>query len=274
MGLFRKRPAGPDPSRGPTRLHIGCGQQAMAGWINIDNQRLPGVDQVLDVRNGLPFSGVAAIYAEHFLEHLVARRRPRVPAGVPARPLAGRHPAAVDAEPRLGRLDPLSLGRRHRERARARLHSLEPRLSRLGPPVPLQPPHARLGAAAAGFAQRRRSALRGERVPELRGLERHETWDDTPEPAPRLVVEASGHGAPRDSPGRPHAGASANDAALTSKVAASRTGTRSASSSHPRRARVLGLLGARRPDSSPPASGERSSPASWCSRSCRIPGRT
>ena len=70
MGLFRKRPAGPDPSRGPTRLHIGCGQQAMAGWINIDNQGLPGVDQVLDVRNGLPFSGVAAIYAEHFLEHL------------------------------------------------------------------------------------------------------------------------------------------------------------------------------------------------------------
>lgn len=28
------------------------------------------MDRVLDVRNGLPYDGVAAIYAEHFLEHL------------------------------------------------------------------------------------------------------------------------------------------------------------------------------------------------------------
>ena len=70
MGLFGKRRPRPDPSRGPTRLHIGCGQQAIPGWINIDNQGLPGVDQVLDVRRGLPFADVATIYAEHFLEHL------------------------------------------------------------------------------------------------------------------------------------------------------------------------------------------------------------
>ena len=54
----------------PVRLHIGCGQQAIPGWINIDNQALPGVDRVLDVRQGLPFRGVSAIYAEHFLEHI------------------------------------------------------------------------------------------------------------------------------------------------------------------------------------------------------------
>src|SRR6476659_306489 len=70
MRLFRRQ-AAPAASEPPVvRLHIGCGQQSLPGWINIDNQGLPGVDQVLDVRRGLPFSGVATIYAEHFLEHL------------------------------------------------------------------------------------------------------------------------------------------------------------------------------------------------------------
>jgi predicted SAM-dependent methyltransferase len=67
MGFFhREKPR----EEGPLRLHIGCGQQAIPGWINIDNQALPGVDRVLDVRQGLPFRGVSAIYAEHFLEHI------------------------------------------------------------------------------------------------------------------------------------------------------------------------------------------------------------
>jgi predicted SAM-dependent methyltransferase len=65
-GLFQRRKA----EEPPLRLHIGCGQQAIPGWINIDNQALPGVDRVLDIRRGLPFHGVAAIYAEHFLEHI------------------------------------------------------------------------------------------------------------------------------------------------------------------------------------------------------------
>src|SRR5262245_34095500 len=52
------------------RLHVGCGQLAMPGWINIDNQLLPGVDRVLDVRKGLPYQDVSAIFAEHFLEHI------------------------------------------------------------------------------------------------------------------------------------------------------------------------------------------------------------
>src|SRR5262249_6220362 len=70
MGLFKRARGAADADGRPRRLHIGCGQQSIPGWINIDNQGLPGVDQVLDVRHGLPFRGVAAIYAEHFLEHL------------------------------------------------------------------------------------------------------------------------------------------------------------------------------------------------------------
>jgi predicted SAM-dependent methyltransferase len=52
------------------RLHIGCGPQHFPGWINIDNAPYPGVDRVLDVREGLPFEDVSLIYAEHFIEHL------------------------------------------------------------------------------------------------------------------------------------------------------------------------------------------------------------
>lgn len=54
----------------PYRLHVGSGASRLAGWVNIDIRGFPGVDLVLDVTRGLPFSEVEAIYAEHFLEHL------------------------------------------------------------------------------------------------------------------------------------------------------------------------------------------------------------
>ena len=66
MKLFGTRPAADRVDR----LHIGCGTEAIAGWINVDNKPLPGVDRVLDVTAGLPFENVTAIYAEHFIEHL------------------------------------------------------------------------------------------------------------------------------------------------------------------------------------------------------------
>jgi predicted SAM-dependent methyltransferase len=52
------------------RLHIGAGNKRLQGWINVDLLPLPGVDVVADVTEGLRFSGVEAIFAEHFLEHL------------------------------------------------------------------------------------------------------------------------------------------------------------------------------------------------------------
>jgi predicted SAM-dependent methyltransferase len=68
MALFtRSRQAAKDEA---LRLHLGCGQSPIPGWVNVDVQALPGVDRVLDVRKGLPFTNVAAIFAEHFLEHL------------------------------------------------------------------------------------------------------------------------------------------------------------------------------------------------------------
>lgn len=52
------------------RLHVGCGDKHLDGWVNIDHQKLPGVDVVADVTDGLKFSNAEAVYAEHFLEHL------------------------------------------------------------------------------------------------------------------------------------------------------------------------------------------------------------
>lgn len=54
----------------PTRLHIGSGNERLTGWVNVDLLPLPGVDVVADVTEGLRFSDVDAIFAEHFLEHL------------------------------------------------------------------------------------------------------------------------------------------------------------------------------------------------------------
>lgn len=58
------------PLSPPLRLHIGCGPERLAGWVNIDRLPFPGVDRVADVTRGIPFRDAAAIYAEHFLEHL------------------------------------------------------------------------------------------------------------------------------------------------------------------------------------------------------------
>src|SRR5687768_10516401 len=55
------------------KLHIGSGTVSLPGWVNIDHQQLEGVDRVLDVRKGLPFEQVSAIFAEHFIEHLTLR---------------------------------------------------------------------------------------------------------------------------------------------------------------------------------------------------------
>lgn len=52
------------------RLHVGAGRTPLQGWTNVDIVALPGIDFVLDVRDGLPFEAVEYIYAEHFIEHL------------------------------------------------------------------------------------------------------------------------------------------------------------------------------------------------------------
>jgi predicted SAM-dependent methyltransferase len=72
MGLFRKKTLASKPNTIQVggRLHVGCGSEIIPGWCNIDVQKLPGVDLVLDVTRGFRFSDIDYIFAEHFIEHL------------------------------------------------------------------------------------------------------------------------------------------------------------------------------------------------------------
>jgi predicted SAM-dependent methyltransferase len=53
------------------RVNIGCGAHPTPGWINLDINSHPGV-YFWDCRRALPLSdgSIAAIYSEHFFEHL------------------------------------------------------------------------------------------------------------------------------------------------------------------------------------------------------------
>jgi len=196
MRLFRKDPRRVDPSREPVRLHIGCGQQALPGWINIDNQGLPGVDQVLDVRHGLPFADVATIYAEHFLEHLsldeglaflAECRRVLSDDGVlrlstPSLDwVLTTHYRWGDAADEDRRNDCIRLNRAFHGWGHQFLYN-RPMLSAT--------------LRAAGFARAVFRSYGESERPELQGLERHETWNDTPELPHVIVVEATGRAQP------------------------------------------------------------------------------
>ncbi|HEV8658200.1 MAG TPA: methyltransferase domain-containing protein [Thermoanaerobaculia bacterium] len=66
----RQRARRPSKRERVEKLHIGSGPLVREGWTNIDLEEHPGVDFVLDIREGLPFEDVSYIYAEHFIEHL------------------------------------------------------------------------------------------------------------------------------------------------------------------------------------------------------------
>ena len=56
------------------QVDIGCGAYKRPGWIGLDLVELEGVDYVVDVRNGIPFTDaqVDEIYCSHVLEHLTS----------------------------------------------------------------------------------------------------------------------------------------------------------------------------------------------------------
>ena len=196
MGLFRKTRRDPDEGNRERRLHIGSGRESLPGWINIDNQGLAGVDQVLDVRQGLPFADVASIYAEHFLEHLSLDdglrflkecRRVLRPDGALRLSTPNldwvmlthyRGPAMGDED---AKLDCIRMNRAFHGWGHQFLYN-----------------RAMLVAAlrSAGFAQTVFRPYGESDRPELRGLERHETWEDTPELPHVLIVEATGTAPP------------------------------------------------------------------------------
>ena len=200
MRLFKKALPDADPGARSKRLHIGCGQQSIPGWINIDSQGQPGVDQVLDVRQGLPFQDVASIYAEHFLEHLSLDeglaflrecRRVLNPDGILRLSTPNldwvmithyRGPSVSGDD---ARLDCVRLNRAFHGWGHQFLFN-----------------QAMLDSAlrSAGF-DRIVPCRYGESTrAELAGLERHETWEDTPDLPHVLIVETSGRRKPEEIP--------------------------------------------------------------------------
>jgi predicted SAM-dependent methyltransferase len=179
----------------PVRLHLGSGQSPIAGWINIDVQQLPGVDRVLDVRRGLPFANVAAIYGEHFLEHLeleeglaclVECRRVLAPYGIlristpnldwvlASHYRYGQWTAEDEAVSDCFRMNRAFHGWGHRFLYnRQALHA---------------------AFRAAGFSTITMHRYGESDVAELAGLERHEKSGDTAELPHVLVAQASGRG--------------------------------------------------------------------------------
>lgn len=192
MALFKRARGDAHTDERPKRLHIGCGQQSIPGWINIDNQGLPGVDQVLDVRHGLPFSGVVGIYAEHFLEHLGLDdgldflrecRRVLGPEGTLRLSTPNldwvilTHYHGANQTEEETRLDCLRLNRAFHGWGHQFLYNGSMLASAL---------------RAAGFARIVSCRYGESTTPEFSGLERHETWDDTPDLPHVLIAEASG----------------------------------------------------------------------------------
>lgn len=200
MSLFaRRRPV--EASAPPLRLHLGCGQSPIPDWVNIDVQALPGVDRVLDVRNGLPFENVAAIYAEHFLEHLDVEdglaclsecRRVLAPNGVlristpnldwvlATHYRHGQWPAEEDAVSDCFMMNRAFHGWGHRF-----LYNRQALVAAL---------------RSAGFADVSMHRYGESDVPELRGLERHEKSGDSPELPHVLIAQAKGRGESRAFP--------------------------------------------------------------------------
>ncbi len=192
MSLLRRLLRGRAAEGQPVRLHVGSGQQAIAGWINIDNQDLPGVDRVLDVRMGLPFEDVSAIYAEHFLEHLGLEEGMRFladchgvlrPDGVLRLSTPNldwvllTHYRGPQTLPDDAREDCLKLNRAFHGWGHQFLYN-----------------RAMLAAAlkAVGFGRVTFWAYGQSDVPELKNLERHPTSEDAPELPHVLIAEASG----------------------------------------------------------------------------------
>lgn len=181
-----------DPPAAPperTKLHVGCGRARLDGWVNIDNQDLPGVDVVADVTGGLEFEGCVAVYAEHFLEHL------RVDQAIAF--LAEAHRVlGDDGRIRLStpNLDWVWLTHYRLEAEAAEKTEMAIHLNRAFHGWEHQFLWNReiLAEAleATGFVEIEWCRYRESRHELFRGIERHEAYHDTPEMPHVLIVEA------------------------------------------------------------------------------------
>jgi predicted SAM-dependent methyltransferase len=197
MPLFGRTRAA-QPEGAPLRLHLGCGQAPIAGWLNIDVQALPGVDQVLDVRDGLPFENVTSIFGEHFLEHLELEeglaclaecRRVLSDEGI-LRLSTPNLDWVYATHYRLGKWP-------EEQEAISDCFGLNRAFHGWGHRFLYNRPVLFAALSAAGFSEMTLHRYGESDRPELTGLERHERSGDAPDLPHVLIVQASGRGARR-----------------------------------------------------------------------------
>ncbi len=178
-------------------LHVGCGDVALPGWINIDAAPYPAVDVVQDVTRAIPFEDCAFIFAEHFIEHLsppAAQRFLRL----------CREALGDDGVLRLTtpNLDWVWSTHYHPGRWSGEREAIEDclRLNRSfygwGHRFLYNRQMLTHYLRAAGFATVLICDRGASEHLELRGLERHEAYPDAPELPHVLVAEASGRSQP------------------------------------------------------------------------------
>jgi len=177
----------PPPRPEPLRLHVGSRSERLEGWLNLDKEAFPGVGYVADVTRGLPFAGVASLFAEHFLEHLSVDEA-----------LA----FLLEAHRMLGPGGHLRLATpniewvlRAHDAARAEIGDCvwTARLNRAfygwGHRFLWSRPLLGDALEACGFVDLDWPPYGESRFPEMRGLEQHERYDDTTETPHVLIVD-------------------------------------------------------------------------------------
>ncbi|HUO84617.1 MAG TPA: hypothetical protein VM534_05820 [Thermoanaerobaculia bacterium] len=177
------------------RLHLGSGPLALPDWTNIDNRPYEGIDRLLDLGQRLPFidGGTGFVFAEHFIEHLEYDqtlpllsqcRRLLADEGVlrVSTPnldwvwLYSYHPGQW-SDPGEAIRDCFVTNRAFRGWGHKFLYNLDTLRELL---------------MRAGFARVEPRDYGESPHPELRNLERHEKYPDSPDLPHVIIVEASG----------------------------------------------------------------------------------
>ncbi|HEV8241276.1 MAG TPA: YceI family protein [Thermoanaerobaculia bacterium] len=155
--------------------------------MNVDRQELPSVDVVVDVTAGLPFDDAAALFAEHFLEHLPLDE-------ALAFLLEAHRVLAADGRLRLStpNLDWVLATQDPRARANAASAALCLNRAFYGWSHRFlwNQPLLAEALAAAGFVDLRWCRHGESEWEPFRGLERHEPYDDAADLPHVLIVEA------------------------------------------------------------------------------------
>ena len=182
------------------RLHIGCGDLHLEGWINIDKFPTAATDYAIDIRYGLPFRELEFIFAEHFIEHLSYREITEFLREC-RRALAERGTLRLST-PNLDWVyrTQYHLGAWSGEEDEVRdCFRLNKSFRGWGHQFLFNRATLHAMLRQAGFARIDDRAYGVSDHPELRGLERHERNEDLPGAPHILVVEASGAASTADS---------------------------------------------------------------------------